>query len=447
MISVRNLQKNLSTAKETLTLESSKGWFPGGRSRDRPMRADEALKISAFYRAVDIRSDSISRLPVTVKDMTTRREVQDHYLGRVLWERPNEAMVPSIYKKLVEYQRLVLGNSYVWIYRDGHGHPVELLPLPPGTCHPYLDPGSGKLWYIAQNPKTHELYRLAPEDILHYKGFTTDGIVGRSLLSQAARTLRVAESRDSYELDIYQNGGRPSGVLTTETDLSAKQDVMLPNGEKGSYQDYIRYQWEKIHTGPGNGMRVAVLDNSLEYKPIAMSFTDAQFVESKSVSVEDISRFTGVPLHLLSAGKQSYESNSANGIEYVKYTLQPPVTQYEEEDSRKLLTVSDRNRRLWLPRNMMAELRGDIASRKEWYKALREIGAMSANEIRQLEDLPDVEGGDDLYASLNFVPLRIWATLSKIRALPDGDGELNKKLEEVLQMLLKMKGDETVEQA
>lgn len=423
MITFRNFQKNLAAAKEELTLESSKGWFPSGRSRDRPMSAEDALKISAFYRAVDLRSDSIGRLPIQVKNLTTRKEEPDHYLGKVLWERPNEAMRPFVYKKLVEYQRLVLGNAYVWIYRDRHGRPVELLPLPPGTCEPYIEPSTGKLWYIAQNPKTHEHYRLDPLDILHYKGFSTNGIKGRSLLSQAALTLRVAESRDRYELDVYRNGGRPSGVLTTQTDLSAKPEVTLPDGSKGSYQDYIRYQWDQIHTGPGKAMRVAVLDNSLEYKPIAMSLADAQFIESKASSVEDISRFTAVPMHMLSAGKQSYESNSANSIEYVKYALQPAVVQYEEEDSCKLLTVSDRNRGLWLPRNMMAELRGDSASRKEWYKALREMGVMSANEIRQLEDLPDVEGGDDLYSSLNYVPMRFWAELSRLRALSGKKGK------------------------
>lgn len=420
MISFKS-KTSSDSAQPVLTLESSKGWFPSGRSRDRPMKQNDALKISAFYRAVDIRSDSIGRLPITVKDLTTRREVPDHYLGRVLWERPNEAMTVFTYKKLVEYQRLVLGNAYVWIYRDGHGRPVELLPLPPGTCTPYVDPTTGKLWYIAQNPKSHELYKLDPMDILHYKGFSTNGIEGRSLLAQAARTLRVAESRDQYEQDVYDNGGRPSGVLKTETDLSDKKEKQA-DGTELSYKDIVRREWEKVHTGPGNNMRVAVLDNGLDYTPIAMSNSDAQFVENKAVTIADIARFTGVPLYLLFAGKESYESNQANGVEYVKYTLQPAVTQYEEEDSYKLLTISERARGLWLPRNMMAELRGDSASRKEWYQGMRTTGAMSVNEIRALEDMPDVAGGDEHYASLNYVPLADWAKLSRERAEKSSGG-------------------------
>lgn len=165
------------------------------------------------------------------------------------------------------------------------------------------------------------MWRLDPLDILHYKGFSTNGVEGLNPLQMAARALDVAASRDIYEQDIYRNGGRPSGVLTTDSDLSGKKTEAGEDGEPISYRDIIRREWEHIHTGPGNAMRTAVLDNSLKYTPIAMSNADAQFVENKAVSVADIARFTGVPLYLLFSGKESFESNTANGIEYVKYTL------------------------------------------------------------------------------------------------------------------------------
>lgn len=401
----------MSPEQERLTWEKPEGWFPGGRSRDRPVRAADALKISAFYRAVDVRSDSIGKFPIKVKNLSTGTEPVGHYLGRVLWEQPNEAMTPFVYKKLVEYQRLVLGNAYVWIYRDGNGRPMELLPLPPGSCSPELEPGTGKLWYVARDPKNGQFYKLDPMDILHYKGFSVNGVKGVSILTYAARTLAVGTARDEYERAIYENGGHPAGVLATDTDLSGKA------AEGGvSYKDLLRREWDHIHAGAGNAFRVAVLDNGLKYQAVSMNNADAQFVESKAVTVEDIARFAGTPLHKLFAGKQAYESNEANSIDYVKDTLQPAVTQYEQEDSRKLLTASERARGLWLPRNMMAELRGDTAARKEWYKAMRECGAMTVNEIRALEDLPPVPGGDELYASLNYVPLADWPELSRRRA-------------------------------
>lgn len=389
---------------------------PSGGER---IGADAALKISAFYRAIDLRSDSIGKYPVTVKNLQTRREVENHYLGSLLWERPNEAMTPFSYNKLVEYQRLVLGNSYVWIYRDRAGRPIELLPLPPDTCTEYIEPETGKLWYVAQDPKTGQLWKLDPADILHFKGFSTNGVHGVSLLTYAARTLTVATARDTYEGSVYSNGGHPAGILQTDSDLSDRPDRLQPDGTAISYKDIIRRDWERIHAGAGNAFRVAVLDNGLKYQAISMSNSDAQFVENKGVTVEDIARFTGVPLHKLYTGKQAYNSNEANSIDYVTDTQHPAVVQYEQECSFKLLTITERKQgHLWLPRNMMAELRADSKTRGEWYRVMRELGVYSVNDILAKEDEPDVAGGDVRLASLNFVPLEDFKEISEARNSP-----------------------------
>lgn len=409
------ISKSARMAKSASGALAWRDVYGSDRGSSSQVSADAALKVSAFYRAIDIRSDSIGKYPVTVRNLSTRKEVENHYLGPLLWERVNEAMTPFSYNKLVEYQRVVIGNCYVWIYRDRSGRPVELLPLPPGSCSPQIEPHTGKLWYIAQDPKSGQLYKLDPADILHFKGFTTNGVNGISLLTYASRTLSVASARDEYEGSVYLNGGHPGGILYTDTDLSHQQDLVLADGTKVSYKDVMRNEWEKVHSGPGNAFRVAILDNGLKYQAVNMSNSDAQFIESKGVTVEDIARFTGVPLHKLYTGKQSYQSNEANSIDYVTDTMHPAVVQYEQECSYKLLTISERRNHLWLPRNMMAELRADSKTRAEWYKAMRELGAYSVNDILEKEDLPDVPGGDTRLASLNFVPLELFAELSMAR--------------------------------
>lgn len=401
-------------ASGALTWEDVFGSARGGDTVD----ADAALKISAFYRAIDLRAGSIGKYPFSVQNLATRREQTGHYLGPLLWERPNEAMTPAVFKRVVEYQRLVLGNAYVWIYRSGAGRPTELLPLPPGYCEPYVDPASGRLWYIATDPKTGQLYKLSPADILHLKGFSTDGISGVSLLTHAARTMLIAAAQDTYEKSVYESGGRPSGVLYTDTDISGT--TTLSDGTEIGYKDLIRREWERIHAGPGNAFRTAVLDNGLKYQSVSMTSSDAQFIESKAVTVEDIARFTGVPLHKLYTGKQSYNSNEANSLDYVVDTIHPAVTQYEEEFTYKLLTVSERTEgKLWITVNMMAELRADSASRGEWYKKMIETGVFSVNDVRRLEDETDVPGGDTHFASLNYVPLELFRELSLARNAPE----------------------------
>ena len=400
-------------AAGTLTLESAEGWFPVGKRRE--LSADAAMKISAVNACVEIISNAVGMLPVYVMDSASKRRLGDHPLGRVLWERTNEAMSPFVFFRLMECQRLLKGNAYAWIYRNGYGEPVELIPLPPGTCEPAIEPGTGKLWYLAAEPKSGISYKLDPADILHFKAYSPDGITGVSVLRRAQQTLQTAAAAQDSERALYENGGRPGGVLKTQTDLG--QTVMLPDGTQVHPKDLIRKEWEKVHAGAGNGFRLAVLDNGLEYQPIAMSNTDVQFVENRAVTIADIARFFSVPLYKLGEGKQAFNSNEQNNIEFCVNTIQPIITQMEFEETGKLLTLSERKRGLEIRHNMMALLRGDTASRGAWYRTMREIGVYSPDDIRALEDLPGVPGGDTRYSSLNYVPLEDFRELSRARNL------------------------------
>ena len=189
-----------------------------------------------------------------------------------------------------------------------------------------------------------------------------------------------------------------------------------------SKKERLREEWERVHSGPANAQRIAVLDLGLDYKPLSISNRDAQFVEQAALSVEDIARVFGVPLYKLQAGKQSYSSNEQNAIEYVVGTLHPNATIWEQELLYKLLNPQDVARGLRIRGNLMAELRGDFNSRGTWYRNMRDNGAFSVNDIRALEDMPDVDGGDEHYASLNYVPLQDWRELSRERAMQGGGG-------------------------
>ncbi len=404
-----------------LTLESSAGW-EGWTSEDAvAMSRDKAMKLSTVSRCVELRANAVAMLPVYLMDERTKARPRDHPLGPLLWGPPNEAMTRFDYERLMQANLDLRGNAYAWIGRDRRtGRPGELIPLRPDSVTPYLDP-AGALWYVYADPHTGALTRLSPEDVLHYKAFSTDGITGISILRRAAAAISTGLSAQQYQADLYANGGRPSGVLKTSTDLSGKPSVQISNAkgetESISRKELIRREWEKVHNGPGKGFRVAVLDLGLEYTPIAMSNADAQFVESEEYRVADVARFFGVPLYLLNAGRQAYSSNEQNSIDFVKHTVLPPIVQREQEDSRKLLLPRDREQGLRVKRELKQLLRGDTAAQAAWYKALWEIGVYSVDDIRALEDLENVPGGGHRPASLNYVPLEFWAELSRLRAL------------------------------
>lgn len=385
-----------------------------------------ARKLSAVDRCIEILSDSMGKLPSYIMDNKTRQRV-DLPLLRLLNVRPNEAMTRFDYERLMQVNLDLQGNAYAWISRDARtGYPVELIPLQPDHVTPYVALDSS-LWYIYTNPRTGEMFRLSPADVLHYKAYSLDGIEGISILHRAALTIQTGLAAQEYQRAMYRNGVRPSGVLTTDTDIGGETTVRNSDGstEKISKKELIRREWEKIHAGPGNGFRVAVMDHGLKYQPISVSNSDAQFVESEEIRVADVCRFFGTPLHMVYAGKQAYSSNEQNAIEFTRFTLQPLVVQREQEDSYKLLLPRERADGLRIRRELKGLLRGDTTAQAAWYKAMREVGAYSPNDICALEDLPAVPGGDGRYASWNYGPLSRWEELSVIRALsgqaPEGE--------------------------
>ena len=381
-----------------------------------------ARKLSAVDRCIEILSDSMAKLPTYCVDRVSRKRVELPLL-KLLNVRPNEAMAPSVRKKLLESSRLARGNSYDWIRRNPYtAEIIELIPLPGELVYTWRDT-SGHVWHNVQDPASGSVFTLPHSDVAQYKGASRDGIHGISVLQRAAEVIAAARARQQHDLSYYENGGQPSGVLRTDTDLGGLvKDPKNPD-KKISKKDLLRREWERVHSGPTNANRLAILDYGLDYKAISVSNKDAQFIESQEVAIRDIARYFGVPLYKLQEGKQSYNSNEQNGIEYVVGTLHPIVTQYEEEQTYKLLFPSQVNQGLELRINMMAELRGDYAARGAWYKTMRESGAFSVNDIMALEDMPDVEGGEERLASLNYVPLSKWVELSVNRNSANAGGE------------------------
>ena len=402
-----------------LTLDSPLGWDTGGSLNDG--KTLSAMKLPAVNACIEIISDSIAKMPIYLMESQTRERIAEHPALRLLTGRPTEAMTAFDYHKLMESRRIAHGNAYALILRDKWGQPTELLPIAPGYMQPYLD-DNGQLWYVGTNPKTGEYRKFWSADVLHYKAFSVDGLEGVSYLRRGAETIEAALQAQKYETGFYRNGAKLTGILYTDTDLTNKPEIKQPDGTKISVKDAIRREWDHIYAGADNAYRTAVLDFGMKYTPVTSTNRDAQFIESRAASIEDIGRLFNIPLYKLGVGKQTYASNVQAAIEYMQRTLSPIVAAAEQEDTYKLLTPGEQQRGLQLRRNMMGELRGDWAARAAWFKQMREAGVYSVDDIRALEDLPDVPGGDDRYASLNYVPLELWAELSKNRNTNTGNG-------------------------
>ena len=407
------------TNSSRLTLDSPLGWDTGGSLYDGKTLG--AMKLPAVNACIEIISDSVAKMPIYLMDSATRERQTAHPALRLLTGRPTEALTAFDYHKLMESRRIAHGNAYALILRDRWGAPQELLPIGPGYMQPFLD-DNGRLWYIGTNPRTGEFRKFWPADVLHYKAFSVDGLEGVSYLRRGAETIEAALQAQKYEVGFYKNGAKLTGILSAETDLTHAAEATLPDGTKIPVKDAIRREWEHLYTGADNAFRTAIMDFGMKYTPITASNRDAQFIENKAASIEDVGRLFNIPLYKLGVGKQTYNSNVQAAIEYMQRTLSPIVAAHEQEDTYKLLTTSEQAAGLQFRRNMMGELRGDWAARAVWLKTMNEIGVYSVDDICALEDLPNVPGGDRRKASLNYVPLDLWAELSVNRNAPANNG-------------------------
>ena len=373
------------------------------------MSRDNAMKISTVNRCVEVLSTSMAVLPTYITNENTHERIHRHRLGEIFWNRPNEAMTQFDFDRLQMGNEVLRGNAYAWIIRDPvSGRSRERIPLSPDLVN-IMQEQDGTIWYSYADPISGDLYRIDQEDMEHLKGYSTDGIRGIGVLKRAAMTLETSMAAERFERGIYLNGGRPGGVLTTETDLRDKSvPIKAADGTVTGWisgKDHIRNEWEKVHRGPDNALRLAVLDNGLKYQPISMSGSDLQFVENKDVRVADLCRFFGVPLHLVYAGKQSYASNEQNGIEYVNYTLLGYVRQWEQEESYKHLFPGERTKGERIKRELKTFLQGDTAAQANWLRTMRELGAYNADEVRALDDRPKIPGGDAYTVGPNYTPI------------------------------------------
>ena len=235
---------------------------------------------------------------------------------------------------------------------------------------------------------------LSPSDVLHIPGLGFDGLVGYSPIAMAKNAIGLAIAAEEYGSKFYANGAAPSGVLE----------------HPGTLKDpgRVRESWQATFGGSANANKVAVLEEGMKYTPISISPNEAQFLETRKFQINEIARIFRVPPHMVGdLEKSSFSNIEQQSLEFVKYTLDPWVIRWEQALYRTLLSEEEK-KTVFFKFNVEGLLRGDYASRMSGYATARQNGWMSANDIRELEDLDRIpaELGGDLYlVNGNMLPL------------------------------------------
>ena len=368
----------------------------GNSSAGKVVNEHTAMQMTAVYSCVRILAEAIAGLPLFVyrynKD-GSKEKCLDHPLWRVLHDEPNPEMTSFVFRETMMNHLLLSGNAYAQIIRNARGEVVALYPLMPNRMKVDRD-SQGRLYYrytknsddapeVVKNKQSDVI--LVPSDVLHVLGLGYDGLVGYSPIAMAKNAVGLAMAAEEYGAKFFANGAAPSGVL--------EHPGTIKDPER------IRQSWQSTFGGSGNSNKIAVLEEGLKYTPIAISPEQAQFLETRKFQINEIARIFRVPPHMLAdLEKSSFSNIEQQSLEFVKYTLDPWVIRWEQAMNKALLLDSEKST-VFTKFNVDGLLRGDYASRMTGYATARQNGWMSANDIRELENLDRIPAdlGGDLY--------------------------------------------------
>lgn len=342
---------------------------------------DNAVQVSAVWACLRYLSQTVAVLPWHVMRQREKGATiaRGHPVDQLLHGRPNPEWSSFQFRETLLHWALRWGNGYAEIERDDGGRPLALWPIHPQRVQPMRDE-AGRLFFRVENGAGQRPTDLDFLDVFHLRGFG-DGPVGVNVVEYAAETIGWARAAQLFGASFFGSGLNATGVITSTRSLSAQA------------WERLRIRFRRLYGGPG-GERVLMLDNGMEFKPIAIEPEKGQFIETNQHLVEEICRFFGVPPHKVMHMLRSTNNNvEAQVVEVVVDSVGPWVKRFEDEADFKLL-----GGRIWATKmNLNALMRGDPASRAAFYQVMRQQGVFSANDILGIEDMdpiPAEQGGD-----------------------------------------------------
>ena len=378
------------------TAGSNYAFFLGGTTSGKAVTERSAMQMTAVYSCVRILSEAVAGLPLHLYKYTDsggKAMAHDHPLYHLLHDEPNPEMSSFVFRETLMTHLLLWGNAYAQIIRNGKGEVVALYPLMPNRMEVNRDK-NGKLYYLystqsddAPTMKGSTVY-LDPSEVLHIPGLGFDGLVGYSPIAMAKNAIGMAIACEEYGAKFFANGAAPGGVLEHPSTIKDPQRV--------------RESWQSTFGGSGK------------------------------FQINEIARIFRVPPHMVGdLEKSSFSNIEQQSLEFVKYTLDPWVIRWEQSIQRSLLS-KDEKAVYFVKFNLEGLLRGDYQSRMNGYAIGRQNGWMSANDIRELENLdriPAKDGGDLYLINGNMLPLQNAGAFANINT---DNGKEEKSDEEVL---------------
>ncbi|MEH6721044.1 MAG: phage portal protein [Aurantimonas endophytica] len=407
-----SILRKMANYVRSLTIREPDAWVDGSMRGDagEVVTDNTALSLSAVWACRNLLAGTISSLPLMVyrTNVDGAREVaRNHPLYRILHDSPNFEQTAVDFLDFLSSSIELRGNGYARVRREG-ARIVSLVPIPSDRMT-VRRKASGALEYQWTDDRGRQ-FTEAETDILHVRGPGGNSLSGMSTLEFGRNAFSLARATDKAAAGMFRNGLRPSVVLKFKNWLSKEQ------------RDLTETRLTEKYSGAVNAGRPFILEGDTELSTISMSPEDAQMLESRSFSVEEICRFFGVPPFMI--GHTEKSTSWGTGLEqqtlgFLKFSLRHRLKRIEQAFEKQLLTPADRAAGIMIEFNIEGLLRADSAGRAAFYREMTQMGAMTINEVRARENLPKVDGGDVPRMQSQNVPI---TEAGQAPALPQPQG-------------------------
>ncbi len=353
---------------------------------------DSAMTFSAVFAAHKILAESVAMLPLFLLKRLERGKAPatNKRLYSILHDVANPEMDAYLVRETMTAHLAGWGNAFAKIDYNADGEIEALWPLPPNRVRISRDRVRELMYEVTLPDGQTKRYR--PFEIFHLRGMSPDGVNGYSPIKLARQGIGLALAAEAFGATFFGNGAQPQGVISHPQLLSEKAHDRMINS------------WNAAHQGVSNSNKIAILEEGARYDKVGIDPDDAQFLETRAFQIAEIARWYRIPSMMLNmdGASSTYASVEAFGLQFIIYTIYPWLVRWEKAISMQLLLERERGR-YFAEHLMTAILRGDTQARYTAYGQGRQWGWLSVNDIRELENMNPIDGGDRYLTPSNMV--------------------------------------------
>lgn len=374
----------------------------GGRNSKSGIEVDDesALSSTAMFAGVRFLAENMASVPLKLyrREGRGKEALRDDPRWQLLQMAPNPEQTAMEFREMLMGFVVTSGNAYAEIVEGRDGIAESLWPMVPWRVRPKRN-DQGRLTYWVKRPGDEVEVPLPPERVLHFRGFSRNGILGDDVIFRMREALGLTIAAERSAAAFFGHGAQPSGVLQTDEALSEKA------------YDRLTKERDAIHGGVDNWHRLAILEEGIKWHQISTDPEKAQLIETRKFQVTEVSRILNLPPHVLKDLERSTFSNIEHqGLELVMYTLRPWSVRLEQVYEMRLLLPRERRTHL-IRHNLGGFLRGDLKAQSDYFSTGRQNGWLSANDVREDLDMNGIGPQGDVYwAPINMLPADQFAT-------------------------------------